>query len=194
MSRTFRTIVDGVRELRLVEACHHLVEQQHLGLARECLRHLEEALLVEVQARNRLAGSLVQPDERQRLGRPLPRFPLAQDAVLDAEHRAEESVLENRHRSERKRPLHGHRDPLAPDLMGGETVDPRTVEQDAAACRPLQSDDELQERALSGPVRTDDGDDVAVVDPERHAVDGRETAEALRDRRQPREADPSLHG
>ena len=49
-------------------------------------------------------------------------------------------------------------------------------------CRPLQPDDDLQERALAGPVRTDDGDDVAVVDPERDAVDGRETAEALRDR------------
>jgi len=64
--------------------------------------------------------------------------------------------------------------------MGGQTVDPRTAQPDAAVCRPLQPDDELQERALPGPVRTDDGDDVAVVDPERDAVDGRETAEALR--------------
>jgi hypothetical protein len=66
--------------------------------------------------------------------------------------------------------------------MRGETVDPRTVQPDAAMRRPFQPDDDLQERALAGPVRTDDGDDVAVVDPERHAVDGRETAEALRDR------------
>ena len=51
-----------------------------------------------------------------------------------------------------------------------------------AVRRPLQPDDDLQQRALAGPVRTDDGDDVAVVDPERHAVDGREAAEALRDR------------
>jgi len=49
-------------------------------------------------------------------------------------------------------------------------------------CRPLQTDDDLQERALAGPVGTDDGDDLAVVNPERDAVDGRETAEALRDR------------
>jgi hypothetical protein len=66
--------------------------------------------------------------------------------------------------------------------MRGETVDARTVEQDAAGGRPLQSDDELEERALACPVRTDDGDDVAVVDPERDAVDGRETAEAFRGR------------
>jgi hypothetical protein len=66
--------------------------------------------------------------------------------------------------------------------MGGETVDPLTVQPDAAVCRPLQPDDDLQERALAGPVRTDDGDDVAVVDPERDAVDGRETAEPLGDR------------
>ena len=51
------------------------------------------------------------------------------------------------------------------------------VQPDVAVCRPLQPDDDLQERALAGPVRTDDGDDVAVVDPERDAVDGRETPE-----------------
>jgi hypothetical protein len=65
--------------------------------------------------------------------------------------------------------------------MGGKTIDPRTVEPDAAVCRPLQPDDDLQEGALAGSVRADDGDDVAVVDPERDAVDGREAAEALRD-------------
>ena len=35
---------------------------------------------------------------------------------------------------------------------------------------------------LFRPRWTDDGDDLAVVDPERHAVEGRETAEALCDR------------
>jgi hypothetical protein len=47
--------------------------------------------------------------------------------------------------------------------------------------RPLEADDHLQEGALTGPVGTDDGDDLAVVDPERDVVNGRETAEALRD-------------
>jgi hypothetical protein len=66
--------------------------------------------------------------------------------------------------------------------MRGQSVDPRTVESHTASCGPLQPDDDLQKRALPGPVRTDDGDDVAVVDPERHVVDGREPAEVLRDR------------
>jgi hypothetical protein len=66
--------------------------------------------------------------------------------------------------------------------MGGQTVDPHTVQPDVAGRRPLQSDDDLQEGALAGPVGTDDGDDVAVVDPEGDAVDGRETAVALGDR------------
>jgi hypothetical protein len=66
--------------------------------------------------------------------------------------------------------------------MGRETVDARTAQSDAAARRLLEPDDDLQERALAGPIRTDDGDDVAVVDPERDAVDGRETAVAFRDR------------
>ena len=67
------------------------------------------------------------------------------------------------------------------DTMRAETVDPGTPEAHDALRRPLDPDDELEERALSCPVRTDDGDDVAVVDPECHAIDGRETAEALRD-------------
>ena len=35
---------------------------------------------MEVQARDRLVGPLLQPDERQRLGRPPPRLALADDA------------------------------------------------------------------------------------------------------------------
>lgn len=65
--------------------------------------------------------------------------------------------------------------------MSSETVDPRAVQADGAVGRALQPDDDLQERALSGPVRTDDGDNLAVVDSERDAVDGRETAEAFCD-------------
>jgi len=60
-------------------------------------------------------------------------------------------------------------------------VHPLPEQPDAAVGRALQPDDDLQERALPGPVRTDDGDNLAVVDPERDAVDGRETAEALSD-------------
>jgi hypothetical protein len=66
--------------------------------------------------------------------------------------------------------------------MRRETVDVLTAQPDSAGGRPLEADDDLQECALAGPVGTDDGDDLAVVDPERHVVDGREAAEALRDR------------
>src|SRR5918996_3049175 len=60
-------------ELRLVEARHHLVEQQHLGLPRERLRQLEKPELMEIQVRDRLVCPRPQPHERQRLGRPPPR-------------------------------------------------------------------------------------------------------------------------
>jgi hypothetical protein len=66
--------------------------------------------------------------------------------------------------------------------VSGLSVDPLTVQPDAALCRALQTDDDLQERALPRSVGTDDGDDVAVVDPEGDVVDGRKAAEALRDR------------
>jgi hypothetical protein len=66
--------------------------------------------------------------------------------------------------------------------VGGEAADRFTAELDGARRRPLEARDELQKRALAGPVGTDDGDDLAVVDPERDTVDGRETAEAFCDR------------
>jgi hypothetical protein len=65
--------------------------------------------------------------------------------------------------------------------MRGETVDPRTLQSDGPRRGRFQTDDDLQQRALSRPVGTDDGDDLAVVDPEGDAVDGREAAEAFRD-------------
>jgi hypothetical protein len=65
--------------------------------------------------------------------------------------------------------------------MSSTAVDPRTLQPDRSVCRPLQTDDDLQQRALAGPVGTDDGDDLAVVDPEGDAVDSREATEALRD-------------
>jgi hypothetical protein len=58
----------------------------------------------------------------------------------------------------------------------------RTAEPDGAGCRPVESPDDLQKRALAGPVGTDDGDDLAVVDPERDASEGGQAAEAFRDR------------
>src|SRR5262245_4923220 len=173
--------LDRRGELRIVEPCHHLVEQQHLGLPCKRLRQLEEPQLVEVQARDRLLGPAPQVDEPERPRCAQPRFPLADDAVTGAEHCAEEDVLEHGQGPEGERLLHGHGNPALPDLMGRETVDPRAVQPDAPVGRPLQADDQLQERALPGAVRTDDGDDVAVVDPERDAVDGRETAEVLCD-------------
>jgi hypothetical protein len=66
--------------------------------------------------------------------------------------------------------------------VGGQAADRRTAQPETARCRPLQTRDELQKRALAGPVGTDDGDDLAVVDPERDAVDGRQPTEVLRER------------
>jgi hypothetical protein len=64
--------------------------------------------------------------------------------------------------------------------VGAETDERVSAEPDAARRRSLESADRLQERALARPVGTDDGDDLAVVDPEGDAVDCREAPEPLR--------------
>jgi hypothetical protein len=65
--------------------------------------------------------------------------------------------------------------------VSGRAGDGLATQPNAPGRRALQPHDDLPQRALADAVAADDGDDLAVVDPERNAVDSRETAEALRD-------------
>jgi hypothetical protein len=76
--------------------------------------------------------------------------------------------------------LHHHADAHAPDAVRRHTADRFAGERHGSGRWSLETGDRLQQRALSRSVRADDGDDLAVVDPERDPVDGRDAAEVLR--------------
>jgi hypothetical protein len=65
--------------------------------------------------------------------------------------------------------------------MRGEAGDRPASEPDCSRRRPLETRDQLQQRALTRPVRTDDGDDFSSAYLKRHVLDGENPAEVLGD-------------
>jgi hypothetical protein len=65
--------------------------------------------------------------------------------------------------------------------VGDQAADRLAPEPYVPRRRPLQTGDRLQERALARTVGTDDGDDLTVADPKRDTIDGRNSAEVLRE-------------
>src|SRR6266540_6659935 len=107
--------LEGRGKLRVVESRHHLVDEQQPRPTRQRLRHLEEALLVEVEIPDGLIGPALEADEGRLLLRPWVRLRLSPPAAAGAEHGAQHHVLQGRHGPERQRGLHHHRDPPLPD-------------------------------------------------------------------------------
>src|SRR5690606_34301643 len=60
--------------------------------------------------------------------------------------------------------------PAAHDALGWHAGDVVAVEPHAALPGLQQAEDELHHRRLPGAVRADDGDDLALLDPQRHAL------------------------
>ena len=171
--------VDRARELGVVEAGHHLVEQHEAGPAGELASELEESLLVEVQAADGLVAPIGKTDEVEHVGRSAHGLLLA--PTRPAEQCTERRVLPDGHRLEGPRCLqhHGHAGVADPVSPGAGQVG--ASEDDGAPARRLHAADRLQQRRLAGAVRADEGDDLALVDRERHTGNCGESAEALLD-------------
>ena len=126
--------LDRGGELRLVETRHHLVEQQHLGLARERLRQLEKPLL-DGGSGSRPAGRPAPPARRT----PTPRPPAASPLARRRRRRPTPNIAPRTTFSRTVIEPKGSGRciaiaiPLRLSLMGGEAVDPRTVA--AGRCR-----------------------------------------------------------
>src|SRR5919108_181433 len=101
------------------------------------------------------------------------------DHPLGQAHHRLHDVLEGGHGPEGQGGLHHHRDPPPPDPVGEEPVDPLAGQRHRPGGGALQAADGPEERALAGAVGADDGEDLALIDPEADTVDGREATEAL---------------
>ena len=171
--------VDRALQLGVVEPCHHLVEQHEARPAGELAGDLEEPPFVQVQTPDRLIAPFGESYELEHLVGAARRVDLTE--TLPAEQRTHRDVLADRHRLERAWRLQHHRHAGLSDAMRLPAGDVGAVEDDAPAGRRLHAADRLQQRRLAGPVRADEGDDLALVDRERDSGDCRESAEPLFD-------------
>ena len=148
-------------ERRLVE--HHQLRRAHQAAADR--QHL---LLAARQRAGRLP--LRARPARGNIASTRSRFCVAPRARA-RQHRAHLEVFGNRQRRENL-PALGHlADAEIADAMARPAGDIGAAEQDAAARRPQHAGDGADQRGLAGAVGADDGDDRALLDVERHAVE-----------------------
>ena len=165
--------LDHLVELAADQSGRHLVQHEQLGTGGEGAGHLK-ALEVEDAQRASQPGRL--------------RFELAQCQDLvqfggahpgACGHGAHAYVVSHREPAERARHLVGERDAQPGNALGRQPVEGVPAETDAALVRAVHAGDGLEERALAGPVRTDDRDGFTPADSEVDPVKGRNAPEAL---------------
>src|SRR5207247_10402081 len=83
---------------------------------------------------------------------------------------ADEDVLEDSHPGEEDDVLERPRDSEPRDAMRPQTQEVASVEDDAAAVRPVQACDDVEKRRLPGAVRADQAADLALLDGHRDVV------------------------
>ena len=150
----------------------------------------EHLLFAPAHGAGRLAPALAKP--RKALEHPLDvRRDLPPPPPKERPH---EEVVHDREVREDAPPLRHHGDPEGHDLVRPEPVDAPPVEDDLPRREPGEPGDGAQRRRLAGPVRPDEGHDVALVELDRHARDGPHLVVPHREVRGPEVAhdDPSV--
>src|SRR5919109_3560193 len=150
---------DEPDELRR-EAERRLVEEQELRPGHERPRDRELLLLAAGERGRRQPQALAQDGEE--LEQPLAAAVVA--AVPPGRGRADPQVLGHREPGEDPPALGREADAAADDLLGRQVADLAPVELDRAAARAVEPDDRHERRRLSGAVRSDQGDDLALAD------------------------------
>ena len=169
-----------------------LVEEKQRGVCRKGARDLETALRPvwkvacvgvrvaldahEAKQLDRAVGDaalLLALDRRLEQGVPELR---AHPAVLP-----QTDVVQSGHVLEEPDVLEGACDAERGDLVRLGAGDLAVLEDDAAGRRRKDAGDPVEERGLPGAVRTDEGEDLALLDVERHIVHGHQAAETFRD-------------
>ncbi len=162
-------------DLLVVQPAGGLVEEKQARLRHERARELDALLDPVRERRRREERTVAEADDVEHLERVL-LTGAAPSAVRPDEH-----VLEHRHRAEELDVLERPRDALAHDLERGLLEERRSVEQHVPGVRLVETRDDVERRRLAGAVRPDEARDVALLDVERDAVEGDDSAEAQGD-------------
>src|SRR5450830_1577178 len=175
---------DRLLDFCRVQAGEVLVEKEELRLCREGAGHFEAFSHAERQA----PGEAVAPRFHLCEGGRFQSHRARLLAAVGAAERGDHDVLEDREAGEGLDDLERPGQAEVTDGVRLQAVDPAPLEQDRAAGRRVIAVDEVEDRRLAGAVRTDETQDVALLEREGHVADRLQTAEALRDISQLEEA------
>ncbi len=98
-----------------------------------------------------------------------------------AKESPESHILEHGHRGKVAGSLLHGGDPHLTNAVGRVTGDVLAGEPDRASGRCFETDDQVEQSSLAGAVGADDGQNLAIVGPHGHTVDGSEASKVLRD-------------
>ncbi len=177
---------DRLEPLLRRHACGGLVEEQQLGLAGECDGELKTLLIAVGERPRRLGRACGEADQREQLPSPIsaesarPR-PHAPGPPRVREH-GDLHVLERAQIVKDACDLEGARHASARHEMRRLAGDIPTLEGDAARVGTQQPGHDVEEGALAGAVRADDGAEFAGLDREVYSAERHQPAEALDER------------
>src|SRR2546430_9402976 len=122
---------------------------------------------------------LAQPDDVEHGVGFVQRGARLQSSAGPAEERAHRGVLANRHRGERPHDLEGAPDPQPRDPVGSQAADRGILPADLAGVRAIEPADAVEQGGLAGAVRSDDAQDITLLDLEGDAGEGVDATETL---------------
>ena len=171
-------IGEGFR-LRRRQAGERLVDQHHLGIARDRLGHFHPAQRRKGQRRRMAVHHIAQADALGNRTRALVDPGLRGKAQQRIRQQRQLDVLEHGLAMERPRMLKDDADAGAGDAMRRPAGDVDAIDPHRAGIGPFDAHDELHDRRFARAVRPDEAEDLARGDIEADVLDRDQPAERL---------------
>src|SRR5260221_473669 len=174
-----------------VHAGGGLVERQQLRLRGERARELEAPLIAVRQATGRIVGARADADVVEKVQCAFFYLVFFFESLFVLENCTDHSctrarvapdhhVLERRQIGEQADVLEGARDARDRDPIGREPGDALSIEKKQPLIRRVNAGEQVEQRGLARPVRSDQSKDLAARDRERNVLQRADAAEALR--------------
>src|SRR6266576_1278305 len=145
-----------------------LVQQQHLRSRHQRAAHRKHLLLAAGEGARDLVPALLQPRKKREHALHIGRYA----GFVVARVGTHDQVVENAHPREQSPALGRLPDPELDDSRGPCAGDVLAVERDLPRVRMHQARDGAQRGGLAGAVGPDEGDDLALLDLDRHPAQG----------------------